>query len=54
MSGEQGSKFSANWLNSAIFGLILIISEINVNLLRKEIGGGGEGGPENDFLVVLD
>ena len=34
-----GSKFSANWLNSAILGLILIIFEISVTPLKKNGGG---------------
>ncbi len=38
----QGCRFSANWLNSAILGLILIISEISANLLGKN--GMGRGG----------
>ncbi len=53
----QGSK--ANWLNSAILGLTLIISEIRVNLLKK-MGGEGLGvlklvypWLENDFLAAL-
>ncbi len=63
---HQGSKFSANWLNSAILGLIFVIAENSVlsNSVEKQNCGGGGGGlrvlklyfpwHENDFLAVLD
>ncbi len=46
----QGTKFSANWLNSAIFEPILIIPEFNVNPLRKKWGGEVRG-PKNSGLL---
>ncbi len=50
MINIQGSKFSANWRNSANLGPILIIPEISVNPLRKKIGGGGVRGLKIDFF----